>query len=317
MAKTTTSLHAGTANCSDSALSDDAAAGGFLLALRAHGRRESTERAYKQALDGLRKFTQAKGMPPVAALTTEHLREYFLSLYKRGLKPTSVSVWYRALQQFYKWLVEEGERPDNPIARIPAPRVPEQILPHYSPEDVKRVLGGIGVRSREWGALRDRALVLTLFDTGLRAQELCDLGMEDMDLRGLSFLVHGKAGKQRLVGIGYQTATALERYHRRRKLPCRWVFSGKDGDQMTFNGVKLALKRRFDAAGVGFHGVHAFRRGFAIAFLEAGGGPEDLRTLAGWESPQMLRRYTKATETERALKAHRSFSPGDQLQARR
>ena len=51
----------------------------------------------------------------------------------------------------------------------------------------------------------------------------------------------------------------------------------------------------------------------ATAYLDSGGNPEDLRTLAGWESPQMLRRYTKATETERALRGHRTHSPADKL----
>ena len=69
--------------------------------------------------------------------------------------------------------------------------------------------------------------------------------------------------------------------------------------------------------GLRFRGMHAFRRGFAITFLDAGGDPKDLRTLAGWDSPQMLRRYTKATETTRALKAHRRFSPVDRLYDRR
>ncbi|MDP2950088.1 MAG: tyrosine-type recombinase/integrase [Chloroflexota bacterium] len=317
MTKGQTSLHLDAANCAVSALSDDAAANGWLLHLRAAGRRGTTERAYRQALDYLRRFTQARGMPPLAALTTEHLREYFLSLYKRGLKPTSVSVWYRAIQQFYKWLVAEGERPDNPITRIPAPRVADEILPHYSPEEVQRVLDSVGVRNRDWGALRDRAVILFLFDTGVRARELCDMRMEDLDLHNLSILVHGKAGKQRQVGIGYASATAIERYHRRRKVASRWVFSDQHGGQMTFNGVKMALGRRFKAAGVLFRGCHAFRRAFAIAWLDAGGGPEDLARLAGWDSPQMLRRYTRATEGTRALAAHRRFSPGDQLQTKR
>ena len=74
-------------------------------------------------------------MPGVAALSTEHLRKFFNDLCKRGNKPASVSVRYRALQQFYKWLVAEGERQDNPMERIPAPRVPETLQPHYSEED--------------------------------------------------------------------------------------------------------------------------------------------------------------------------------------
>ena len=253
-------------------------------------------------------------MPALAALSTEHLREFFNHLYQRGNKPAGVSVRYRALQQFHKWLVVEGERPDNPMERIPAPRIPETIQPHYSVEDVQRVLAKIPPTSRDPLALRNRAIVLALYDTGLRGSELCGLRTDDLDLRDLSVRVtQGKAGKERRVGISPLTAQAIERYHRRRQ-PSPWMFAATGGTAMSFNALRLVLERLFKSTGIAFRGVHAFRRGFAITFLDAGGDPEDLRTLAGWESPQMVRRYTKATETSRALKAHRRFSPVDQLQ---
>jgi len=226
-----------------------------------------------------------------------------------------VSVRYRALQRFYKWLVIEGERQDNPMECIPAPRVPETLQPHYNEEDLRRVLAKIPATSRDPLILRNRAIVLTLYDTGLRGNELCGLRTEDLDLRDLSLRVtRRKAGKERRVGVGPVTAQAIERYHRRRQ-PSLWMFAAVGGGSLSPNDVRLMLERMFKAAGVSFRGVHAFRRGFAISFLDAGGDPEDLRTLAGWESPQMLRRYTKATETSRALKAHRRFSPVEQLQA--
>ena len=315
MARRRTSLHVSAGNNAVSALDDAAAIQGFSLSLRASGRSEHTQATYGAAIAGLQRFTRERRMPPLVSLTAEHIREYLNSLYERGNKPATVANRFRSLQQFYRWLVEEGERTDSPMDRISPPRVPDQILPHYGPNGVQKVLDTIGAKTRDVLALRDRAMVITFFDTGLRARELCGLKMESLDLHGLSLLVTGKGGRQRRVGIGYMAAQAIERYHRRRAHSA-CVFSDRYGGPMTFNAVKMALMRRFQAAGVPFHGVHGFRRGFAIAFLEAGGGPEDLRTLAGWESPQMLRRYTRATETERALKAHRTFSPGDQLQTK-
>ena len=297
-------------------LADETIVQGYLLALRASGRAEKTVDTYASALEVLRRFCDDRGMSGIAALSTEHLREFFNHLYKRGNKPASVSVRYRSLQQFYKWLVAEGERTDNPMERIPAPRVPETLQPHYGEEDLRRVLSRIQPTSRDPLTLRNRAIILALYDTGLRGNELCGLRTEDLDLRDLSVRVtRGKAGKERRVGMGPVTAQAVERYHRRRN-PSPWMFAATGGGSLSPNGIRLMLERLFKAAGVPFRGVHAFRRGFAISFLDAGGDPEDLRTLAGWESPQMLRRYTKATETSRALKAHRRFSPVDQLQGR-
>ena len=69
------------------------------------------------------------------------------------------------------------------------------------------------------------------------------------------------------------------------------------------------MVRRFADAGIEFKGIHAFRRAFGISFLENGGDPNDLKTLAGWSSWSMLSRYTAATETSRALRAHQEHSP--------
>ena len=154
---------------------------------------------------------------------------------------------------------------------------------------------------------------MTLFDAGLRAQELCSLGRTDLDLRLMAPKVTGKGNKERIVGIGYKCARSIERYLRRRNDDSPWLFVGKGGRQLTHNALRLMVGRRARQSGTASKGLHAFRRGFAIAYLESGGSPEDLRTLAGWESVQMLRRYTRATERTRELKGHRMHSPGDKL----
>jgi len=166
-------------------LDDETAINSFSLSLRASGRKDKTEETYIKALTYLQRFLVAQGMPPIAAVTTEHLREYFNSMYKRGLQNSTVSIHYRALQQFYKWLVAEGEREDNPMVRIPPPKVDEKIQAHYGNAEMEQVLKKLPPASRDWLILRNRAIVLTLYDTGLRAAELCGLRREDADLREL------------------------------------------------------------------------------------------------------------------------------------
>ena len=81
------------------------------------------------------------------------------------------------MQAFYKWLRAEGEVTENPVDRISPPRVPESIQPHYTAEDIERVLKALrGRRSRGLDAARSRAIVLVLYDTGVRASELCGSG---------------------------------------------------------------------------------------------------------------------------------------------
>lgn len=291
-------------------LANDEAINSFSLHLRAGGRRATTEATYLRCLHYLAAFCQARGMPPVSELTAEYLREYFSSMYGRGLEHTTVSIHSRSLQQFYKFLIMEGERKDNPLQRISPPRVEEKIQAHYGRAEMEAVLKRLPAVSKDWRILRNRAIVLALYDTGLRGAELCGLKRDDVNLRGLSMLVKKPKGDRwREVSVSPLTAQAVDRYLRHRNDLSPWLFVARDGGALTTNGLRMMLERVWKDAGMDFRGVHGFRRGFAISFLDNGGDPEDLRRLAGWDSPQMLRRYTRATETEGARKAHTRYSP--------
>lgn len=281
----------GAANSLDSRTGHRSLAVGFVLALRASGRSEKTAWTYQQALDQLQRFSDRAGMPPPEAMSAEHLREFLLSLYQRGNRAGTVANRYGALRAFYKWLVEEGERRDNPLDRIPAPKLEEQIQPHYTPDAVNRLL--VACQGRDTLGLRDTAIILTLYDTGIRGQELCDLTLDALDLKALTLRVKGKGGKERIVGLGYKAAKAIDRYLRKRRGDSPHLFLNRSGEPPQFNTIRLMLTRRFHQAGLQFRGVHAFRRAFAISYLASGGSAEDLRVLAGWDSPQMLRRYTR------------------------
>ena len=104
-------------------------------------------------------------------------------------------------------------------------------------------------------------------------------------------------------------------YLRLRQADSPWLLAALDGVRLTRNALKLALRRAFESAGVEFKGIHAFRRASGIEYLRKGGQSEDLRVLMGWRSPEMMRRYVKAAEVERATSAHKQFSPADGLGA--
>lgn len=286
----------------------------FRLALRAEGIKEKTLAIYADAVMRLERFRVERGMPPITAMTAEHLREFFGEMQGRNA-PSTVNQRYRSIKRFYRWLLEDGELSDNPMLRIRPPRVPDQIKEHYGTEAIERVLRACGDRS--WTALRDRAMVLVLYDTGVRASELCGMRIDDVNIDEQCIKVTGKGSKERLVPMGNRAALALDKYLRKRPATvadCVWISTR--GQPMTFNALRMCLRRRFKEAGVPFKGIHGFRRSFAIAFLDAGGYAEDLQQIAGWNSLQMVQRYTKATASARARRAHRKLSPADRLGGR-
>lgn len=107
-------------------------------------------------------------------------------------------------------------------------------------------------------------MILVLYDSGVRSAELCGMRVSDIDWRGLTILVTGKAGKQRRVSIGSKAAQAVEWYLRKRPVRSDWLWLASDNKPFTLNGLRMMMVRRFGKAGMKFWDVHAFRRGFAI-----------------------------------------------------
>ena len=174
---------------------------------------EKTLDIYEKSIRMLSGFARDLGLPGLAEMDRNVVRHWLTSLHQRGNKPGAISVRYRACNRFFKWAVAEGERNDNPMDYIEPPKIPDEIQPHYSPAEVQTVLKAIG-KGRTLHKFRDRAIVLTLFDTGVRASELIGMKVEDVDWRERSIFVTGKAGKQRSVSIGHMAAAAIDRYTR-------------------------------------------------------------------------------------------------------
>ena len=301
-------------NVNRESISDEDLIRGFLLALGAGGRKEKTLHIYEESIRMLSDFARSLGLPSLATMDRTHVRHWFTSLHQKGNKPATVSVRYRSMNRFFSWCVEEDERVDNPMDRVDPPRIPETIQAYYQPHEVEAVVKAIGRATPH--NLRDAAMIMTLYDTGVRAAELCGMKVENLNLREGTIMVTGKADKQRRVSFGQKTAQALERYLRKRGVKSDWLWLGSASKPLIVNGLRMMLQRRFGDAGVKFKGAHAFRRAFAMEYLASGGQEGDLKELGGWNNYAMVTRYAKANAGERAIAAHKKLNPGDRLNIR-
>jgi site-specific recombinase XerD len=275
-------------------------------------RSDKTTRIYLAALDALMAHLEAKGMPTAArAVRREHVESYIADRRDR-VKPTTLSVEFRALQQFWKWALEEEEVDRSPMERMKPPRVPDSPVPVVSVEDFRKLLRT--TEGRDFNDRRDAAILLMLFDSGCRRGELVGMTLEDVELRERLAYVTGKGGHTRAIRFGSRTAVAIDRYlrlrrgHRHAASPELWL--GQDGP-LTVSGLAQVIARRCKEAGLPRLHPHQFRHTFAHEYLAAGGQEGDLQRLAGWRSPQMLRRYGASMADERARKAY--TSPADRL----
>ena len=295
-------------------ISDDDLIRGFILALGAGGRKSRTLFIYEDSIRKLSVFARSLGLSGLATMDRIVVRHWLSSLHQQGNKPATVSIRYRSLNRFFRWCVDEEERTDNPMDHVEPPKIPSEIQAYYRPDDVETVVKSIG-RSTPHN-LRDAAMVMVLYDSGVRAAELSGMKIDDLDWRDRTILVRGKAGKQRRVSIGSKSAMAIERYLRKRGTKSDWLWLGSGSKPLNTNGLRMMLQRRFKDAGVKFRGAHAFRRGFAMEYLASGGQEGDLKELGGWQDYAMVSRYAKANAGERAIAAHKKLSPGDRLNVR-
>lgn len=235
----------------------------FARNLRSENKSPATVYTYTSAVAQFAEFLLQKGMSTaVENIRREHV-ESFIEHLLATAKPATANNRYRGLQSFFKWLQQEGEIKESPMANMKLPKVPEQPPPILDEQGIRWLLGTCS--GSTFSDRRDAAIIRLLLDTGLRRAELAGLTLADLDLDNQILSVQGKGGRVRVVPYGRKSATALDRYLRARQ-------SHKDADDphlwlgqlgpMTPSGVYQVVVDRARQAGFKAY-THLFRHTFA------------------------------------------------------
>jgi len=275
----------------------------FLFNLRLENRTAKTIIYYRQHL----KYFLKQSLPEyVHEITAQHIKDYLSS------KQTKIYMMhgsYRALRSFFNWAIREGYYiEDNPVLSIRAPKLPRKTVPVIGPEQFKTLVKCCGDR---FLGRRDKAVILILYDTGIRLQELTSLKLSDIDLGNGLLKITGKGNKERIVRIGHVTVKALWNYLKARGSPHQELWLTEERTPILADGLGQSIRKLGKIAGMPNLSPHKFRHSFAVNFLRNGGDPFSLQILLGHSDLAMVRRYTSALDIDDALASHEKFSPVD------
>jgi len=277
----------------------------------------------------------------VGKITPDILRAYLVWLHteykpKRfngktdPLSPKTINNIWVSLSAFFSWYGREFDL-KSPMKSVPAPKFEEHPVEPYSKEQVEALLkaceqsrqantaGRQHFKMRRYTSLRDRASILMLLDTGLRASEICSLTIGDVDFKSGKIQVrHGiqggaKGGKGRTVYLGKVSRNALWRYlvirddNEDMLAP---LLDGKFRHPLNRNALRRLLSRLGEKAKVANCYPHRFRHTFAITYLRSGGDVFTLQELLGHSTLEMVQHYARIAQMD-VEQAHRKASPAD------
>lgn len=209
----------------------------FLMHLASErGLAQNTLHAYRRDLENVEEFLGTRSATLLQA-RAEDLRAYLQSQSRKGRSTRTVARRYAALRVFLKFLAAEGHDVGAVLQQIERPK-PERSLPKIlSRAQVNQLIAAPNPKSRLFA--RDVAIIELLYASGLRASELCDLNVRDVNLQVDCVRVLGKGMKERIVPLGNAAKEAIQRY----LLECRPLLEKKPTERMFLSRTGKPLDR--------------------------------------------------------------------------
>jgi integrase/recombinase XerC len=287
-----------------------------------------TQRNYKQALTEFSRWhLEERKSPPVwEKLQRDDFRGFVRFLGRNNLSRAATQLRFSALRTFYKFLIRHGVAESSPIKNLSLPKL-EKRLPKFltkpqmealliAPFELLKIQKEkkAGRPVSQIAALRDVAVLETIYSCGLRISELCGLCVDDIDWSQQIVRVRGKGKKERLVPIGKPALMVIQDYWNTLKQPPSGqspVFFSETKKRAPLAPVQLArrLKQFLVIAGLDPNLTpHKLRHSYATHLLDAGADLRSVQELLGHAHLVTTQVYTHVT-TERLKKAYDAAHP--------
>ncbi|HUA49587.1 MAG TPA: site-specific tyrosine recombinase XerD [Solirubrobacteraceae bacterium] len=285
------------------------------------GLSRNTLEAYRSDLQQFGEFLERRGLDPLEVQTTD-LAAFISELAtgspeRRAAAPATLQRKIACLRSFYRHLRREQILDRDPASELRAPRSRARLPKVLSRDEVARLLEQ--PRGTSPGALRDRALLETMYACGLRASEAIGLELSELDLQDGILRARGKGSKERIVPIGSKAIEALTAYLEQGRpalvgiRPERRVFVNLRGGGLSRQGLYKIVRRHARTAGLERRmSPHTLRHTFATHLLSGGCDLRSLQEMLGHADIGTTQIYTHLS-TERLRDVYFEAHPRAQI----
>ena len=239
-----------------------------------------------------------------------HIKSFMVMMDDAGRKPQYINDLLKVFKTFFTYLESEGYIQTSPAKRIRNMKLPKLKLRTFSEKNIMDMINFYSGQS--FIAIRNRAMIAMMFDTGVRLSELMELA--ESQIHEDSIMIYGKGAKERVVPVSPFLAKALLRYSRAREshfqnvLHDKEFFLSRTGKKLTAEAVAKMLKKAANAVGVSKEirvSPHTCRHTFAHLNLKNGIDLYTLSRLLGHESVSITQRYLEGITDEGVIKIAR------------
>ena len=257
--------------------------------------------------------------PSRVALTdaeTASIRGFMAAQRRSSMSARTAGRRLSCLRQFYRFLLTDGRRGDDPTGPVDSPALPRSLPGVLTEEEIERLLAAAWPQAaaaraslkREADGLRLRAMIELLYGSGLRVSELVGLPLHAVSAETRTLLVRGKGDKERLVPLGVPARRALEAYlavrhrHLAAGVPSRWLFPSRSASgHLTRHRLAQMLKALAQLAGIAPSRVspHALRHAFASHLLANGADLRVVQKMLGHADIATTEIYTHVLDEQR------------------
>ena len=258
--------------------------------------------AYRCDLEQWEQFlTGGKEALDVKSVTTGDIRAWMLHLNKQGDSARTMRRKVQAVRSFYKWLMKQGMASDSPAAAVELARIPKRLPQLVRTSSMDELLDQ-EIDETDFVQVRNRLIVMMLYETGMRRAELIGLRDANVDTGKMELKVHGKRDKDRIIPFGTELAQWIDSYRRLRDqqaVGCDSFFVRPTGEPLYPMLVYRVVKELLSQAGVSSkRSPHVLRHTFATAMLNNGASLNSVKELLGHESLATTEIYTHVTFSE-------------------